>query len=108
MIEKSHKKFDKNCNLDYTYTAGEILFVFTSNILLAEELFKLYRITGDSILYRIKEFVLLEVLLLFLVRFERIWLLITVNVLSDKKGAHNKNKTLSSLSSKLYFLLGSE
>ena len=49
MIKKSHKKFDKKDELEYTYTASEILFVFISSILLAEEFFKLYRIIGDSL-----------------------------------------------------------
>ena len=42
IFKKSHKKFDKNGQLDYTYTASEILFVFTSNVSLVEEIFKLY------------------------------------------------------------------
>jgi hypothetical protein len=48
-IKKSNEKFDKIRCLDYTYRASKILFVFTSNILLAEEFFKLYRIIGDSL-----------------------------------------------------------
>lgn len=40
--------------------------------------FKLYRMTGDSLLllHRIKEFIRLKVLFLFRVRFEKIWILI--------------------------------
>ena len=46
-------------------------------------------------MYWIKEFVSLEVLLLFRARIVKFWLLVYFNASRDKKGTRNKNKTLS-------------
>ena len=124
--KKSIKKFDKKGWMEYTYIAYKTFFVFISSVLLAEEFFKLYRMSGGSMFklsylqHRIKEFIQLEVLFLFHVSFLSIfmkcskeiwifiWWFIYEYMVNDKKSALNKNKTLSSLSPKLCFLKGSE